>query len=92
MKGMFGFLSRGFACLAVALVILFVLAVPTQGVRANDPPSSGGTSGSSSCGTDVYCPYCSGSIPTCSQWACLGDDIECGEEPCCTTLGGGCGC
>lgn len=41
MKGMCDFLSRGFACLAVALMILSGLAMPTQGVRANDPSPAG---------------------------------------------------
>lgn len=38
MKEMHSFLSKGFACLAVALVILSVLAMPAQSVRADNPP------------------------------------------------------
>lgn len=49
MKGMYGFLSRSFGCLAVALVILSVLAMPTQNVMANDPSSDGGNAVGVSC-------------------------------------------
>lgn len=68
MKGMYDFLSRGLACLAVALVILCVLAMPTQEVRANDP---GG-------GPDGDVPYCDcvpdivGESGTCYGTGCTG--------------------
>lgn len=63
MKGMYSFLSRGFACLAVALVIVSVLAMPTQGLRANDPSPDGGNH------TSCFCAYLEGS---CDENRCDG--------------------
>jgi hypothetical protein len=80
MKGMFGFLSRGFACSAVALVILSVLAMPTQGVRANDPDGGDG-------GGDSLC-FCTGGVPEdCDVWSCTGGP-DCPSN--CTFLTCGC--
>lgn len=82
MKGMYGFLSRGVACMAVALVILSVLAMPTQGVRANDPSPDNNTS---------PCSPCSANSQPCSQWGCYGDLVECGWMDCYDYFDG-CGC
>lgn len=72
MKGMCDFLSRGFACLAVALMILSGLAMPTQGVRANDSSPAGkggGTTNFESCacasGAFSPCVYVSDWLPGC---------------------------
>jgi hypothetical protein len=75
MKGMYGFLPRGFACLAVALVILCVLALPAQGVRANDPSPDGGDSGEASC-------YGTFQPPDCHLNECINDITGKDEGPC----------
>jgi hypothetical protein len=62
MNGVYGFLSRSLACLAVALVILSVLAMPAQGVRANDP--SPPPDGQNSC--EFFYP-----IEFCPSYNCL---------------------
>jgi hypothetical protein len=64
MKGMYDFLSRGFACLAVALVIVSVLAMPTQVVLANDPSPDGGTADETHC-QDYSAPW------DCPVYRCL---------------------
>lgn len=72
MKRMCDFLSRGFACLAVALMILSGLAMPTQGARANAPGGGLGTtivnlscSCNSWCGTAPYATTCFGPPDLC---------------------------
>jgi hypothetical protein len=74
MKGMYDFLSRGFACLAVALVIVSVLAMPTQVVLANDPSSGGSTYDTQYCEANdppQFCPYYH------CLWYGSGDDAGC---------------
>lgn len=58
MNGMYDFSSRGFACLASALVILCVLAMPTQGVMANDPSGGGGDGKHGVCPQGCFPPFC----------------------------------
>jgi hypothetical protein len=80
MKEMYSFLSRSLACLMAALVILSVLAMPTQGVRANDPSQGGGNSGGVPCGCAQDFDW------DCSIFGCYGDPscpIACsGFTPC----------
>ena len=58
MKWLCNVLSWHLTCLAVALVILSFLAMPTQGVRANDPSSYGyGQAYCSISGPEEFCPY-----------------------------------
>lgn len=66
MKKMCIFLSRSLACLMAALVILSVLALPTQGIRANDPSQDEGNSGSPC--------FCAQDFDwDCSAFNCFGD-------------------
>lgn len=55
MKRMYEFLSRSFACWAVTLVILSALAMPTQGVKANDSSPNTGPPSNYTCA--IYDPY-----------------------------------
>jgi hypothetical protein len=73
MKGKYEFLSRSFACLATALVILGVLAMPAQDVRANDPSPDGGPIFPCSCPDFTSdCPFalCTGVNPLECEFPC----------------------
>lgn len=76
MREIHSFLSRGLACLATALVIVSVLAMPTQGIRAND--SGGPTPDPCTCN------------PLCPDWP--GEDDCAGAYGCPAYCNGICGC
>lgn len=79
MKWLYNVLSWHLTCLAVALVILSVLAMPTQGVRADNPSSYGYGS-----------EYCEGNEPPefCPGFHCLYGDG--GDAGCCCSPTCGC--
>jgi len=58
----YSFLSFGFACLATALLVIGILAMPTQGVWANDP-TGGGSPAAFACASSCYCD----NVPTCKD-------------------------
>lgn len=87
MKGTYGFLSGSLACLASALVIVSVLAMPTQGIRANDSSSGGEASPTDdSCVCNELCFFdegffnCIGQFPTCYNATCVGFDCACPQS------------
>lgn len=73
----YSFLSFGFACLATALLVIGILAMPSQGVWANDPVGGGplAVACASDCSCDNY-PTC---LDKCSDGG--GCDTECGCQP-----------
>jgi hypothetical protein len=76
MKWLCNVLSWHFTCLAAALVILSVLAMSPQGVRANDPSPDGGFGG--------YCPTdCIEISCNCSCTDTNGYEVGCSGGPDC---------
>jgi hypothetical protein len=78
-------LSFGFGCLATALLVIAILAMPTQGVWANDP--TGGGPNDSGCADLKLCTPCKS---PCEDNLCTGP--LCGVLCDCVTSGMNCAC
>jgi len=73
----YSFLSFGFTCLATALLVIGILAMPTQGVWANDP--SGGGPLAIDCASMCSCDNSPTCLDTCSD--SRGCNTECHCQP-----------